>query len=139
MPRAAAIVAGGRLYAGAWRECLYAFSLPVVCSHPATVYPQLARGQFTSAEIQLTPGTTYRSSVVAASAAGYSKPSARSNAVTPTDTPGPPRSITLTPGNGQLTLDWQPPASDGGPSPALVVARSSAGRVFRIVYRGGRG
>jgi hypothetical protein len=34
--------------------------------------------------------------------------------VTPTDAPGPPRSITITPGNGHLTLNRQPPASNRG-------------------------
>ena len=62
----------------------------------------------------LTNGTSYTFTVTATNAAGVSAASTASNAVTLTGPPEPPAFTGWTVGNGQVTLDWQAPASDGG-------------------------
>jgi hypothetical protein len=61
----------------------------------------------------LTNGTTYQVSVRAVNAAGNG-PASSPAAGVPRTTPGAPTSIVVTPGNGQLTISWIAPVSNGG-------------------------
>ena len=60
----------------------------------------------------LTNGTEYTLHVQAENAAGFS--SSASVQGTPATVPTAPRSLTTTAGDGQITLSWQKPSSDGG-------------------------
>ncbi len=65
----------------------------------------------------LTNGTTYTFKVTASNLIGESAKSSASNAVTPTapaTAPGAPTIGTATAGDGQATLTWTAPASNGG-------------------------
>jgi hypothetical protein len=69
----------------------------------------------TSATITgLTNGTTYTFTVTATNAIGNSPASSPSNAVTPMTAPGAPTNVSATAGNGQATVNWTPPSSNGG-------------------------
>src|SRR5439155_16583572 len=61
----------------------------------------------------LTNGTSYSFTVAATNAVGTGPPSAPASA-TPATTPGAPTGLTATRGNGQVTLNWSAPSSDGG-------------------------
>lgn len=72
-------------------------------------------GALTCTVTGLTNGVSYVFSVTATNSAGTGPPSAASGVVIPNPSkPGPPTSLSVTPGNGQLTVTWAPPASDGG-------------------------
>lgn len=89
----------------------YALS-PVVFSSTATT--QTITG--------LTNGTTYRFRVQAINAMGASAYSAVTNPVTPATVPGAPTIRPVTPGDGQATVSWTAPSSNGGsPITAYVV------------------
>jgi ELWxxDGT repeat protein len=62
----------------------------------------------------LTNGIPYVFKVSAINVAGPGIPSANSPPVTPRSTPLEPTAITGTPGNGQVSLTWSTPASNGG-------------------------
>ncbi len=66
----------------------------------------------------LTNGTTYTFTVHANAAGGSGPESSPSNPVIPTaavaTAPGPPTSPAAAPGDGQATVSWTPPASNGG-------------------------
>jgi hypothetical protein len=62
----------------------------------------------------LTNGTTYTFRVAAKNVAGTGTFSNESNAVTPRTVPGAPTSVSASPGDGQATVSWSAPASDGG-------------------------
>ncbi len=61
----------------------------------------------------LTNGTNYTFRVRAKNPMGEGLPSNEASA-TPVTVPSVPQNFTLTPGNGQVRLDWTAPASDGG-------------------------
>ena len=61
----------------------------------------------------LTNGDAYTFSVYAITGAGIGEPGA-SNTVTPQPAPGAPTGVTGTPGNGQVSVSFTPPASNGG-------------------------
>ena len=61
----------------------------------------------------LTNGFTYQVAVRAVNAAGNG-PASSPVAGVPRTTPGAPTGIVVTPGNGQLTVTWVAPASNGG-------------------------
>ena len=61
----------------------------------------------------LTNGTTYFFKVLATNAVGDSALSNETSA-TPLGVPGAPTGLTATPGNGQVTLNWTAPSSNGG-------------------------
>src|SRR5213078_3090969 len=61
----------------------------------------------------LTNGTSYSCTVTATNAVGTGAPSG-SAGVTPATVPGAPTIGTATPGNGQATVSFTPPASNGG-------------------------
>ncbi len=62
----------------------------------------------------LTNGTAYTFTVHATNAQGDGPESAPSSAVTPTGKPTAPLNVVATPGNTTATVDWDPPANDGG-------------------------
>ncbi|HVF74184.1 MAG TPA: fibronectin type III domain-containing protein [Acidimicrobiales bacterium] len=62
----------------------------------------------------LTNGETYTFTVKAMNQYGYGPESAPSNPVTPATDPGPPENVTATAGDGAATVNWTPPAWDGG-------------------------
>jgi N,N-dimethylformamidase beta subunit-like protein/uncharacterized protein DUF4082/Big-like domain-containing protein/fibronectin type III domain protein len=64
----------------------------------------------------LTNGTAYTFKVSATNSVGTGPQSAASNSVTPTapQAPGAPTGVTATAGNGQATVSWTAPSSNGG-------------------------
>ncbi|MBL0290251.1 MAG: fibronectin type III domain-containing protein [Betaproteobacteria bacterium] len=62
----------------------------------------------------LANGTAYTFTVTATNAVGTGPASAASAAVTPATVPGAPTAVTATRGNGQVTVGFTAPASDGG-------------------------
>src|SRR5439155_204419 len=78
----------------------------------------------------LTNGHTYYYKVSAVNAVGDGPLSNEASATptAPATKPGAPRNLQATPGDGQVTLNWQPPSNDGG-SPITIykIYRSKAG------------
>ncbi len=64
----------------------------------------------------LTNGTPYYFRVAAISAAGTGLYANLVGTLTPATVPGAPTSVSATPANGQLTLNWAAPVSNGGES-----------------------
>ena len=62
----------------------------------------------------LTNGTAYTFRVAAINGAGTGSYSTASSSITPFTTPGTPTSVTPTRGNGQVSLSWTAPISNGG-------------------------
>ncbi len=62
----------------------------------------------------LTNGVGHTFTVVASNVAGPGAASAVSGSVTPRTVPGAPTAVTGVAGNGQVTVSWTPPTSDGG-------------------------
>src|SRR5438034_304734 len=85
----------------------------------------------------LTNGHTYYYEVSAVNAVGDGPLSNEASATptAPATKPGAPRNLQATPGDGQVTLNWQPPSNDGG-SPILLYTiyrgNSSGGESFLI-------
>ena len=62
----------------------------------------------------LTNGRTYSCSAIETNAIGPSLPSSHTTAFLVGDLPGPPRAPSAQPGNGNATVSWTAPASNGG-------------------------
>jgi hypothetical protein len=62
----------------------------------------------------LTNGQAYTFTVTATNSAGTSAASSPSNSVTPATVPGAPTNVTAVAGDGQVTVSWTAPASNGG-------------------------
>jgi hypothetical protein len=62
----------------------------------------------------LTNGTAYTFTVTATNAVGTGTASTPSASVTPATVPNPPTAVSALAGNGEVTLSWLPPSSDGG-------------------------
>lgn len=73
----------------------------------------------------LTNGTAYTFKVVATNGVGSSAASAASAAVTPIAGPGAPTNVTAVAANGQATVSWLAPASNGGSVISSYVVTSS--------------
>jgi invasion protein IalB len=102
-----------------------------VIRHTVTATPggATATTTGTSATVAgLANGTAYSFTVHAVNDVGNGPESAASNAVTPSTTPGSPSNVTAEPGNGQATVTWSAPASDGGsPVTGYTVTASPGG------------
>src|SRR5262249_3641751 len=88
-----------------------------VTSYTVTASPGGASSTGNSTQLGvsgLRPGTAYTFTVTANNAAGSSLPSAPSVPSTATDRPGPPTRRSAVGGNGQATIYFTPPASNGG-------------------------
>src|SRR6185295_18385956 len=70
-------------------------------------------GATTCAVTGLTNGVSYSITVTATNLAGTG-PASNALSATPGTTPGAPTLNTATAGNGQVTLGWSAPSSDGG-------------------------
>ena len=80
----------------------------------------------------LVNGQSYTFTVTAKNTIGTGAPSAPSNAVTPTTgatAPGPPTGVTATAGNGQATVAFTAPSSDGGSAITGYTVTSTPGDV----------
>jgi len=75
----------------------------------------------------LTNGTGYTFTVTATNAAGTSAASVASSAVTPTTVPGAPTAVVATAGNGQASVSWTAPASNGGALVSGYIVTASRG------------
>jgi DNA-binding beta-propeller fold protein YncE len=81
-----------------------------------TAFPHTASIATSLAVTGLTNGTPYYFRVAAISAAGTGLYANLVGTLTPATVPGPPTSVTATTSNGQLTLNWVAPTSNGGES-----------------------
>ena len=75
----------------------------------------------------LTNGTAYTFTVHATNGIGDSAESAASTAVTPLSVPGAPAIASVTPGDGQVSVSFSAPASDGGSPITSYTVTSSPG------------
>ena len=75
----------------------------------------------------LTNGTTYTFTVTATNSLGTSAASATSNSVVPATTPGAPTIGTATAGNGEATITFSAPGSNGGSAITSYTVTSSPG------------
>ena len=83
-----------------------------VTSKPGGITATGATSPITVTGLTSTAGYTF--TVTANNAAGKSAPGGPSNVVTTIFTPGPPKVVSATGGNGSATITFTPPASDGG-------------------------
>ena len=75
----------------------------------------------------LTDGTPYTFTVTATNAIGTGSASAPSSPVTPATVPGAPIGVSAAPGNGQATVSWTAPVSNGGSAITGYTVTSSPG------------
>jgi predicted RNA-binding protein with TRAM domain len=73
-------------------------------------------GPLTCTVSGLTNGDSYSFTVEATNALGTGAASTPSTTVTPATVPGAPSIVSVTPGNGTVTVTWTAPSSDGGSS-----------------------
>ena len=111
-----------------------------VTSNPAGGTGTLSQaGSGTITVIGLTNGTTYTFTVKATNVAGASAASASSNSVTPYTVPGAPTIGTATAGNGQATITFTAPASNGGSAITSYTATSTPGSITGTLNQAGSG
>jgi hypothetical protein len=85
-----------------------------VVSHPDGHSRTVDGSTFTATVGGLTNGTAYTFTVVAENSRGAGEESAHSAPVTPATVPSAPSQVHAEPGNGEITLIWGAPDSDGG-------------------------
>ena len=86
--------------------------MPRATSVPDETAWQSAGTSLTATVDSLTNGTEYAFEVRAVNAEGEGEPAAMS--ATPATVPGLPQNFSTTPGDGEVVLTWQAPASNGG-------------------------
>ena len=89
-----------------------AISSYTVTSTPGGIIVKSTKSPITVTK--LTNGTTYTFTVAATNKTGTGAPSVPSNPVTPGKKPGKPTGVAATAGNGEVTVSFTAPASDGG-------------------------
>ena len=87
----------------------------------------------------LTNGTAYTFTVTATNSVGTSAASAASNSVTPATVPDAPTIGTATAGNGQASVPFTAPASDGGSAITSYTATSNPGNITGTISQAGSG
>src|SRR5438876_2520202 len=88
-------------------------------------------------DLAVSNGVNYFYQVSATNAVGEGPRSSEASATptAPATAPGAPRNLQATPGDGQVTLNWQAPSNDGGSPILLYTIRSEERRVgksFRL-------
>lgn len=117
-------------------EASVAFTAPVddggsaILSYTVTASPGVATATGASSPLVvpgLVNGTAYTFTVTATNANGTGLPSAASAAVTPSTVPGAPTALVGTPGNGEVSVAFTAPASNGGDAITGYTVTSSPG------------
>ncbi len=85
-----------------------------VTSSPSAKTCTWTSGPLTCSVAALTGGTSYTFTVVATNVNGNSSSSIPSNSVVPTTVPGAPTSVSAVKADGQATVTWTAPTSNGG-------------------------
>lgn len=83
-------------------------------SNPGGLTCVWASGPLSCDVLGLTNGTSYTFTVSAANSVGEGNPSSASQAVVPAAVPGMPTSVSVSSGNGAVSLTWSAPSSVGG-------------------------
>lgn len=104
-----------------WTAPSNASGIPAVTGYTVTSSPGgltcSAAGDASSCQItDLTWGTNYTFTVTAENEIGLSVASTESNIVLPLGPPSAPTMVSATASDTSVTIDWDPPASDGGTS-----------------------
>lgn len=107
-----------------------------VTSNPGGLTATVAAPATTATVSSLLAGTTYTFTVRASNDRGEGPPSAPSNPVTAASGPGAPTAVTAVAGDGEATVSWSPPASDGGSGIVSYTVVSSPGAVSVTVGGG---
>lgn len=119
-------------------QALVSFSPPIsdggstISSYTVTSSPggMTASGVGSSITVVgLTNGTAYTFTVTATNGVGISLPSAPSPSVTPATVPGTPSIKSVVVGNGQVSVDFDAPISDGGSIVSGYTVASSSGKM----------
>ena len=109
-------------------------------SNPGNITGTISQaGSGTITVTGLTNGTAYTFTVTATNSVGTSAASAASNSVTPATVPDAPTIGTATAGNGQASVPFTAPASDGGSAITSYTATSNPGNITGTISQAGSG
>jgi hypothetical protein len=104
-----------------------------VTTSPGGITKTVPGNQTTATITDLTNGTSYTVTVVAANELGVSLPSDRSNAVSPITAPTEPRAVSAVRGDRSATVTWTAPSNDGGtPITGYRITSSPDGHVWTV-------